>query len=40
MDRDPAGSYGNIWDVINGFKFLLGKLEKYKQIAEDFPDPR
>ena len=34
-----TGSYGNIWDVINGFEFLLGKLEKYKAMAENFPDP-
>jgi hypothetical protein len=25
--------------VINGFEFLLGKLEKYKAMAKDFPDP-
>jgi hypothetical protein len=34
-----TGSYGNIWDVINGFEFLLGKLEKYKEMAKDFSDP-
>jgi hypothetical protein len=34
-----TGSYGNIWDVVNGFEFLLGKLEKYKEMAKDFPDP-
>jgi hypothetical protein len=33
------GSYGNIWDVIQGFKFLLDKHESYKAMAEDFPDP-
>jgi hypothetical protein len=31
--------YGNVWDVINGFKFLLSKLEKYKQMAKDFLNP-
>jgi hypothetical protein len=33
------GSYGNIWDVIQGFECLLDKLESYKAIAEHFPDP-
>lgn len=33
------GSYGNIWDVIQGFEFLLDKLESYKAMAEHFPDP-
>ncbi|OWT42252.1 restless-like transposase [Pochonia chlamydosporia 170] len=37
--RGYTGSYGNVWDVINGFEFLLGKLEKYKAMAKDFPDP-
>jgi hypothetical protein len=31
-------SYGNIWDVLLGFELLLGKLEKFKQLATEFPD--
>ena len=34
------GSYGNIWDMLNRFEFLLGKLEKFKGMAESFPDPK
>jgi hypothetical protein len=34
-----VGSYGNIWDVILGFKRLMAKLKKFKAEAEDFPDP-
>jgi hypothetical protein len=37
--RGWTGSYGNIWDVIQGFEFLLGQLERFKDIAKDFPDP-
>ncbi|KJZ71327.1 hypothetical protein HIM_09263 [Hirsutella minnesotensis 3608] len=37
--RGWVGSYGNIWDVVQGFEFLLGKLESYKTMAERFPDP-
>lgn len=37
--RGWEGSYGNIWDVVQGFEFLLGKLERYKTMAERFPDP-
>jgi hypothetical protein len=37
--RGWVGSYGNPWDVIIGFEFLLGKLEKYKKMAETFPEP-
>jgi hypothetical protein len=37
--RGYTGSYGNVCDVLNGFEFLLGKLEKYKEMAKDFPDP-
>jgi hypothetical protein len=33
------GSYGNVWQVLHGFEFLLGRLEEYKQVASDFPDP-
>ncbi|KAF6528009.1 hypothetical protein HZS61_008311 [Fusarium oxysporum f. sp. conglutinans] len=36
--RGWMGSYGNIWDVIQGFEFLLDKLEDYKAMAERFPD--
>ncbi|KAL6405385.1 restless-like transposase [Ilyonectria robusta] len=32
-------SYGNIWDVVQGFEFLLDKLEGYKTMAKHFPDP-
>lgn len=27
--RGWMGSYGNVWDVIQGFEFLLDKLEDY-----------
>ena len=37
--RGWTGSYGNIWDVIQGFEFLLEQLERFKDIAKDFPDP-
>ncbi|KJZ69572.1 hypothetical protein HIM_11034 [Hirsutella minnesotensis 3608] len=37
--RGWVGSHGNIWDVVQGFEFLLGKLESYKTMAERFPDP-
>jgi hypothetical protein len=33
------GSYGNIWEVLDCFEFMLGKLEYYKQVAVDHPDP-
>ncbi|EFZ03316.2 HAT dimerization [Metarhizium robertsii ARSEF 23] len=33
------GSYGNIWEVIQGFEFLLEVLEEYKQLASGMPDP-
>ncbi|KAM4068002.1 restless-like transposase [Hirsutella rhossiliensis] len=33
------GSYGNVWDVVQGFEFLLGQLEHCKDVAENFPDP-
>ncbi|KAG7414965.1 hypothetical protein Forpi1262_v016895 [Fusarium oxysporum f. sp. raphani] len=36
--RGWTGSYGNIWDVIQGFEFLLEQLERFKDIAKDFPD--
>jgi hypothetical protein len=31
-------SYGNVWNIILGFELLLGKLEKFKQLATEFPD--
>ncbi len=37
--RGWTGSYGNIWDVVQGFEFLLEQLERFKDIAKDFPDP-
>ncbi|KAL6406035.1 restless-like transposase [Ilyonectria robusta] len=37
--RGWTGSYGNIWDVIQGFEFILEQLERFKDIAKDFPDP-
>jgi hypothetical protein len=32
------GSYGNPWDVIIGYEFLLGTLEKYKEMVETLPE--
>jgi hypothetical protein len=37
--RGWVGSYGNIWEVIQGFEFLLEVLEDYKRLAADMPDP-
>jgi hypothetical protein len=37
--RGWVGSYGNIWEVIQGFEFLLEVLEEYKQLAAGIPDP-
>ncbi|KAM3537964.1 hypothetical protein ARSEF1564_009127 [Beauveria bassiana] len=34
-----VGSYGNVWEVIQGFEFLLEALEGYKQLAYGIPDP-
>jgi hypothetical protein len=34
-----VGSYGNPWDVIIGYEFLLGTLEKYKEMAATLPAP-
>ncbi|OWT42569.1 restless-like transposase [Pochonia chlamydosporia 170] len=34
-----VGSYGNVWEVIQGFEFLLEVLEEYKQLASGIPDP-
>ncbi|KAH8715445.1 putative AC9 transposase [Beauveria bassiana] len=36
--RGWVGSYGNIWEVVQGFEFLLEVLEKYKQLACGIPD--
>ncbi|RYC76707.1 hypothetical protein BFJ63_vAg20416, partial [Fusarium oxysporum f. sp. narcissi] len=36
--RGWVGSYGNIWDVIQGFEFLKAKLEEYKAVAVDYSD--
>ena len=36
--RGWVGSYGNIWEVVQGFEFLLEVLEKFKQLARGIPD--
>jgi hypothetical protein len=36
--RGWVGSYGNVWEVIQGFEFLLEVLEDYKQLASEIPD--
>jgi hypothetical protein len=36
--RGWVGSCGNIWEVIQGFEFLLEVLEEYKQPAAGIPD--
>jgi hypothetical protein len=36
--RGWTGSYGNIWEVIFGFEFLLEQLEYYKAVADTLPD--
>ncbi|KJZ68664.1 hypothetical protein HIM_11949 [Hirsutella minnesotensis 3608] len=33
-----TGSYGNVWEIIQGFEFLLEVLEDYKQLAAELPD--
>ncbi|RKK12671.1 hypothetical protein BFJ66_g18236, partial [Fusarium oxysporum f. sp. cepae] len=33
--RGWVGSYGNVWEVIQGFEFLLEVLEDYKKLALD-----
>ncbi|KAK8013477.1 hypothetical protein PG991_009070 [Apiospora marii] len=33
------GSYGNIWDVLPAYEYLLSKLEHFKEIANGIPDP-
>lgn len=37
--RGFTGSYGNVWEVLQGFEFLLEKLEYYKSFADHHPDP-
>ena len=37
--RGWVGSYGNVWEVVQGFEFLLEVLEEYKQLASGIPDP-
>ncbi|ODA77193.1 hypothetical protein RJ55_06820 [Drechmeria coniospora] len=37
--RGWVGSYGNVWEVIQGFEFLLEVLEDCKQLASEIPDP-
>ncbi|KAM5529824.1 hAT family dimerization domain protein [Fusarium oxysporum f. sp. phaseoli] len=36
--RGWVGSYGNVWEVIQGFEFLLEVLEDYKKLASEIPD--
>ncbi|KAM5358448.1 hypothetical protein ACJA88_015347 [Fusarium oxysporum] len=33
-----VGSYGNVWEVIQRFEFLLEVLEDYKQLASEISD--
>jgi hypothetical protein len=37
--RGFTGSYGNIWQVVQAYEYLLHHLETYKVMADDFPDP-
>ncbi|KAM4066687.1 restless-like transposase [Hirsutella rhossiliensis] len=37
--RGWVGSYGNVWEVVQGFEFLLGVPEDYKQLSSGMPDP-
>ena len=32
-------SYGNVWDVIVGYEFLLAQLEKAKAMVNQYPEP-
>lgn len=32
-------SYGNVWDVIVGYEFLLAELEKAKAMVHQYPEP-
>ncbi|KAM3560904.1 hypothetical protein ARSEF4850_003457 [Beauveria asiatica] len=36
--RGWVGSYGNVWEVVQWFEFLLVLLEKYKQLACGIPN--
>ncbi|KAM5528514.1 hAT family dimerization domain protein, partial [Fusarium oxysporum f. sp. phaseoli] len=36
--RGWVGSYGDVWEVIQGFEFLLEVLEDYKKLASEIPD--
>ncbi|CAJ2508420.1 Uu.00g134460.m01.CDS01 [Anthostomella pinea] len=36
--RGYVGSYGNIWDAIHGYEFILKQLERYVVMAEALPD--
>ncbi|KAL9561234.1 hypothetical protein ACKAV7_014589 [Fusarium commune] len=36
--RGWVGSYGNVWEVIQGFEFLLEVLEDYRKLASKIPD--
>ncbi|KAI7771380.1 hypothetical protein LZL87_013879 [Fusarium oxysporum] len=33
-------SYGNVWDVIVGYEFLLAELEKAKAMVNQYPKPK
>ena len=37
--RGFEGSYGNSWEVLLGFKCVLGVLERAKTEVNNFPDP-
>jgi hypothetical protein len=37
--RGFRGSYGNIWEVLFGFEYLLGQLEQCKDNASEYPAP-
>lgn len=32
-------SYGNVWDVVGGYEFLLAELEKAKAMVLQYPEP-
>jgi hypothetical protein len=36
--RGWVGSYGDVWEVIQGFEFLLEVLENYKKLTSEIPD--
>ncbi|KAM3554984.1 hypothetical protein ARSEF4850_006205 [Beauveria asiatica] len=37
--RGHFESYGNVWDVVVGYEFLLAKLEKAKAVVLQYPEP-